>query len=91
MIKQDLKESLVCYWQLRGWHGCNQIIRFNQRFVYFVTYPIKDEFPQLHRKRISEFLNEHEVILHLCEYNHFHKSIGEVKPIQPTSKRINIL
>ena len=91
MNKSDLKENLVCYWQDGGWHGCDRVITFNQRFVYYVVYDSLNKKPiekKIYRKALSTFLNSHNIFSSNCEYAGFHLDkknqhvIGRIIPPQ---------
>jgi hypothetical protein len=81
MYEIDLKEGLVCYWQDGGWHGCHQIIKWNERFVYYIDFhdnEKKKEIKQLYKTGLKKFLESHSIYKHTCEYGNFHKNIGNI-------------
>ena len=84
MMKNELQNDLVCYWQNGGWHGCNKIVKFNKKFVYYEDYPsdvsieFTNETSKVRRRSVKDFLNIHDVQLSACGYAEYHKNIGKI-------------
>jgi hypothetical protein len=71
MHKSYLTVGRICYWQIRGWHGCHVVIKISIRFVYYKAYNPDDRSigKELYRSSIKSFLAGHCEFSHCCEYS----------------------
>ena len=87
MNKTALHIGLVTHWEDSRWHGINQIVRFTNRFVWYINPENKGYLKEKPlRRSVKGFCEENTCNRYVCEcqYPEVHKflhCVGKVYPI----------